>query len=432
MGEGQTRMGAGKGPIPANCLLEQGDGSRIVLAIETVQVLEAQVIGRPCIKMLGHREACQSRLVERDADLEGGDDLGADLLADLMHIIDRAHKAFCPHYAAVARIDEFRGDDKTCAGNLNRTGQAIAHIEQLADRTFIGVQRAQAERGLARRDEQPPQARQFGDQFVRQCVGNCPINSGYSDGAERQHGNRRPGAMIRRLNGGLAASIAWNLKPRDLHGRYKAESLTMDSLDAPLALAVIAKRLARRLDPAGDGRLRDNAPVPHLLNDFILGYQTLIVFDQQSEQGKHLGFDGANFLALPQLNLGRIQLKSAESINHGSPFSKLSPYGLQAWAVNNVLNFNHQRRSSSGRGIEAYRSKDMPLVTIDVIKDVFTPKQKQDLITKVTAAMIEVEGENMRGVTWVRINEFQSGDWAIGGTALKTSDVQALAAGKAA
>ena len=74
----------------------------------------------------------------------------------------------------------------------------------------------------------------------------------------------------------------------------------------------------------------------------------------------------------------------------------------------------------------------MPLVTIDVIKDVFTAKQKQDLITKVTAAMVDVEGENMRPVTWVRINEFESGDWAIGGKALKSSDVQALAAGKAA
>jgi 4-oxalocrotonate tautomerase len=78
------------------------------------------------------------------------------------------------------------------------------------------------------------------------------------------------------------------------------------------------------------------------------------------------------------------------------------------------------------------KENDMPLVTIDVIKDVFTPKQRQDLIAKVTAAMIEVEGENMRGVTWVRVNEFESGDWAIGGKALKTSDVQALAAGKAA
>ena len=74
----------------------------------------------------------------------------------------------------------------------------------------------------------------------------------------------------------------------------------------------------------------------------------------------------------------------------------------------------------------------MPMVTIDVIKDVFTPAQKQQLIAKVTEAMIAVEGENLRGVTWVRIQEFESGDWAVGGKALRTSDVRALAAGKAA
>lgn len=74
----------------------------------------------------------------------------------------------------------------------------------------------------------------------------------------------------------------------------------------------------------------------------------------------------------------------------------------------------------------------MPMVTIDVIKDVFTPKQKQDLIAKVTDAMVAVEGENLRGVTWVRIKEFEGGDWAIGGKPLKAADVHALAAGKVA
>ncbi len=74
----------------------------------------------------------------------------------------------------------------------------------------------------------------------------------------------------------------------------------------------------------------------------------------------------------------------------------------------------------------------MPLVTIDVIKDVFTPKQKQDIIGKVTRAMIEVEGESLRSVTWVRINEFEGGNWAIGGNPLKASDVHAMAAGEAA
>jgi 4-oxalocrotonate tautomerase len=72
------------------------------------------------------------------------------------------------------------------------------------------------------------------------------------------------------------------------------------------------------------------------------------------------------------------------------------------------------------------------MVTIDVIKDVFSPQQKQELIAKVTEAMIAVEGENMRGVTTVRIQEFEGGDWAIGGRALKAADVHALAKGKAA
>ena len=72
----------------------------------------------------------------------------------------------------------------------------------------------------------------------------------------------------------------------------------------------------------------------------------------------------------------------------------------------------------------------MPLVTIDVIKDVFTPDQKARLIAGVTEAMVAVEGEAMRPVTWVRVQEFEQGDWAIGGQALSAKDVQAL--GKAA
>jgi len=71
----------------------------------------------------------------------------------------------------------------------------------------------------------------------------------------------------------------------------------------------------------------------------------------------------------------------------------------------------------------------MPLVTIDVIKDVFTPQQKEELIAQVTEAMIAVEGESMRPVTWVRINEFEGGDWAIGGRQLRAADVHAMAAG---
>ncbi len=74
----------------------------------------------------------------------------------------------------------------------------------------------------------------------------------------------------------------------------------------------------------------------------------------------------------------------------------------------------------------------MPLVTIEVIKDVFTARQKQDLVKKVTDAVVSVEGEALRSVTWVRVKEFEEGDWGIGGKTLTAADVRALAAGKTA
>jgi 4-oxalocrotonate tautomerase len=70
----------------------------------------------------------------------------------------------------------------------------------------------------------------------------------------------------------------------------------------------------------------------------------------------------------------------------------------------------------------------MPLVDIQLIKGVFTPDQKQQMIQKVTDAMVTVEGEPMRPVTWVRVQEIESGEWAIGGNPLTAADVKAIAA----
>lgn len=69
----------------------------------------------------------------------------------------------------------------------------------------------------------------------------------------------------------------------------------------------------------------------------------------------------------------------------------------------------------------------MPLVDIQVIKGVFTPDQKKAMIEKVTDAMVDIEGEAMRGVTWVRVQEIESGEWGIGGKPMTTADVKALA-----
>jgi 4-oxalocrotonate tautomerase len=71
----------------------------------------------------------------------------------------------------------------------------------------------------------------------------------------------------------------------------------------------------------------------------------------------------------------------------------------------------------------------MPLINVKLIENVFTPAQKREIVEKLTETMVSIEGENMRSVTWVVVEEVKSGDWGIGGNALTTDDVRALAAG---
>jgi 4-oxalocrotonate tautomerase len=69
------------------------------------------------------------------------------------------------------------------------------------------------------------------------------------------------------------------------------------------------------------------------------------------------------------------------------------------------------------------------MINVKLIEGVFDEAQKREMITKLTDTMVSIEGENMRSVTWVIVEEVKSGQWGIGGNALSTSDVKALAAG---
>jgi 4-oxalocrotonate tautomerase len=44
---------------------------------------------------------------------------------------------------------------------------------------------------------------------------------------------------------------------------------------------------------------------------------------------------------------------------------------------------------------------------------------------------VEIEGESMRGVTWVVIEDVKEGSWGIGGQGLTLDDIHRLQAGAA-
>ena len=53
----------------------------------------------------------------------------------------------------------------------------------------------------------------------------------------------------------------------------------------------------------------------------------------------------------------------------------------------------------------------MPFINVKLIEDVFTPEQKREIVERLTDTMVSIEGENMRSVTWVVVEEVGSGDW---------------------
>ena len=62
----------------------------------------------------------------------------------------------------------------------------------------------------------------------------------------------------------------------------------------------------------------------------------------------------------------------------------------------------------------------MPLIQIKGISGVLTTSQKQEMIRKVTDAVVAVEGEGLRPVTWVIIEDVNSGEWGVAGEAVTT------------
>ncbi|MCS6328857.1 MAG: 4-oxalocrotonate tautomerase family protein [Nitrospira sp.] len=69
----------------------------------------------------------------------------------------------------------------------------------------------------------------------------------------------------------------------------------------------------------------------------------------------------------------------------------------------------------------------MPLAQLKGLSGFLSMEQKQELIRKVTDAIISVEGEGVRPVTWVIVEDVPSGQWGVGGTPVTTEALKKMA-----
>ena len=74
----------------------------------------------------------------------------------------------------------------------------------------------------------------------------------------------------------------------------------------------------------------------------------------------------------------------------------------------------------------SHNEEEVPIINVKLIEGVFTADEKEVRIEKLTDAMVSIEGEAMRQVTWVVVEESGSGDWGLGGKLLHTADVLSI------
>jgi len=60
----------------------------------------------------------------------------------------------------------------------------------------------------------------------------------------------------------------------------------------------------------------------------------------------------------------------------------------------------------------------MPFVNVQTIKGIMSPEQKNELLSRMTDLMIEIEGQGdpqFRQSVWIRIDEHEPEHWSLGG-----------------
>lgn len=72
----------------------------------------------------------------------------------------------------------------------------------------------------------------------------------------------------------------------------------------------------------------------------------------------------------------------------------------------------------------------MPLVEIKGVGGYLSLDQKKTLIERVTDAVLSVEGEGVRPVTWVIIEDVPEGQWGVGGALASAQMLREMTAKK--
>ena len=190
-------------------------------------------------------------------------------------------------------LDQLAGHAHMVAGPAHAALEHVAHAEVTADGLHVDRLALVDECRVARDHEQPLDARQSGDDLRDHPVGEILLLSITAQIVKRQHGDRRPVSPTHAPAVDRLPAVVGDLAD-------ETDTLARHGADQALCLAAVADRLARGIDPAGQGRFRNDPPAPDRVQQIVLGDDAVAIADQVHQQVEDLRFEGNRFAAPPQ------------------------------------------------------------------------------------------------------------------------------------
>ncbi|MEY9551531.1 hypothetical protein ABIF67_005596 [Bradyrhizobium japonicum] len=210
--------------------------------------------------------------------------------------------ALRPEMAAGRDVVELRRDAQAIAAAPHAAFEHIADAELARDFVHVHGAALVDEGRVAGDDEEPAQLRQRRDDVLADAVGEIVLLAVAAHIGEGQHGDRGTVGQRERRQRRLGDTARLRRgRALRLDGADETKALARDGTDQRLVRAAVADRLARCVDPAGQGGFGDAAPVPDLVDQLILADHPVTVLHEVDDEVEDLRLHGHGNLLAAQL-----------------------------------------------------------------------------------------------------------------------------------
>ena len=255
--------------------------------------------------------------------LDRGDDALGDLVLQGEEVRHVGVVAMGPDLQAGRGVAQLGPDPEVLPRAPDAAVEHVAHAEVAADLLRVDRLAAVGERRGAGRDEQPPQAREAGDDVLGEALGEILLAGVLAEVGEGQHGDRGPG--LRALVGGGRAFAR-------LDGADEAVADARNRRDPVGAAGHRPEELAQRGDLDREVALLDGRPLPRRIHQIRFRHHLAGLLQQRAEQ-EHPAVPDRNGQALPEKHPGlRVQDERAEreaQPGHGSSLPRFCEFSGQ-------------------------------------------------------------------------------------------------------